>query len=488
MNIAGRYFPLGKLLLGAVVLLSHAANVADVDYFTDSGFGNPSSTLQHPTGQHHKGTTYIAYQGPHEDAYVAAYNHAARKWSGPVLAGVNLMGKTPDPVENKDVDNHGKPAMMVDAKGYIHVVYGAHGGSPLLGKNTLGTPGSLRGGKLTHLVSKNPEDITSWVELGNISPFGTYPQFVQMDDGDIYLFYRHGSHRSDWVYQKSSDFGRTFQPPVSVLKHKARSANPTQHDSWYAWFAKGLGDTITASYVYHRCDNPGHTNDRSNSYYMKMNARDDSWENAAGERLTLSVTKEHADQKTLIFNTGVERCSHGTCRVDKMGNPHLFFRYGKGQVRYSRWTGGKWTVPVAVIPGGGSADGDLVVESPASVRMILSSSNRDSGEVGWWKTTDGGQTWAKEPPILSRPDGGYDIGALVEDFTPEGMIIVSEGSASDYLYKRMILLGADGPVKRPAAEASHIQEQLKALREAGVQPESRESREANRAKKKSRKD
>ncbi len=73
------------------------------------------------------------------------------------------MGKPPDPVENGELDNHGKPAMMVDSKGYIHVVFGAHGGSPLLGRNALGTPGSLRGGKLTHVVSKNPEDISAWV-------------------------------------------------------------------------------------------------------------------------------------------------------------------------------------------------------------------------------------------------------------------------------------------------------------------------------------
>ncbi len=143
--------------LAASVLGNLLAQGQRVDYFTDNGFGNPSSTLQHPTGETYKGVTYMAYQGPHEDSYVAAYNHATKKWTGPVLAGVNLMGKTPDPVENGELDNHGKPAMMVDSKGYIHVVYGAHGGSPQLGKNLLGTPGSLRGGKLTKHVSKKPE-------------------------------------------------------------------------------------------------------------------------------------------------------------------------------------------------------------------------------------------------------------------------------------------------------------------------------------------
>ncbi len=74
MKISGRCRCLAGCLVAAVVLAA-----ADVDYFTDSGFGNPSTTLQHPTGEYFRGSTYVAYQGPHEDPYVAAYHHASRK-------------------------------------------------------------------------------------------------------------------------------------------------------------------------------------------------------------------------------------------------------------------------------------------------------------------------------------------------------------------------------------------------------------------------
>ena len=463
---------LAKVLLASVVLANTAVRAESVDYFTDNGFGNPLSTIHHPSGEHFKDTTYIAYHGPHEDAYVCAYNHATKKWSGPVLAGVSPMGKTPDPVDNNEVDSHGKPAMMVDNQGYIHLIFGAHGGNPLLGRNNFGTPAGFgHGGKLTHIVSKNPEDISAWKVLDNISPFGTYPQFVSMDDGDIYLFYRHGSHQSDWVYQKSSDDGRTFSSPVSVLKHKLQ-AKGALHDSWYAWFAKGRGDTIAAAYVYHPCSYPGHTKARLNLYYMKMNCADDSWENAAGEKLTVSVTKECADQKTRIVDSGTGRCNHGTCRVDQEGHPHLLFRYQAGQVRYTRWTGSEWTDPVAVISDGsnGGQDGDMIVESPTSIRMILMRNIDGRNEVGWWKTADGGKTWAKEPPILSRPGGGFEIGALIENFTPQGMVVVSEGRVPEHLYRKMYLLSKDGPVQRPAEEASHIQKQLEILKKSGAKP------------------
>ncbi len=451
-------------------LLTTLVGAEEVGYFADNGFGKPLATLHHPSGEYYQGSTYLAYQGPHEDAYVCAYNHLTKKWTGPLLAGVSPMGKTPDPTDNGEVDNHGKPAMMVDGQGYLHVVFGGHGGNALLGTNLLGTPAGIgRGGKLIHLVSERPEDITAWRVLDNISPFGTYPQFVQMEGGAIYLFYRHGTHQSDWVYQKSGDQGRTFAAPVAVLKHQ-KSAGSEVHDAWYAWFGKGLGDTVTATYMYHPCAYPGHSKARQNVYYMKMNAADGSWENVLGESCEVPITKEAADRKTRLFDSGADRCNHGTCRMDGEGHPHVLFRYKGGQVRYTRWTGRAWTDPVAVISDGEEKgqDGDLVVESPTRVRAMLMRTKGGQHEVGWWSTVDGGQHWEQEAPLFSRPGGGLDIGALIEQGSGRGLVVVSEGRVPEHLYRKMYLLGEKGPVGREAAEASLIQPQLERLRREGA--------------------
>ena len=291
--------------------------------------------------------------------------------------------------------------------------------------------------------------------MDNVSPFGTYSQFVKMDDGDIYLFYRHGSHRSDWVYQKSIDDCRSFSSPVSILKHKGQEADPNVQDSWYAWLDKGKGDTITASYVYHPCKSQGHTKERYNGYYMKMNCGDDTWESASGAGLTLPVTKEEADQKTLVYDTfsAKLKSNHGTCHVDDEGNPHLFFRQ-QNQVLYFRWLGNAWQGPTA-IPGG---DGDFIVESPKVVRMLLSC----DGGVCWWKTTDGGLTWAKESCPLSSTDSSYITTALVRNGRPESRMVVSENSRlQNHLYRRLYLLGDSGPIGRPEEEASNLGELLK---------------------------
>lgn len=59
----------------------HKSFVLYVDstaYFAENGFGRPLQTIQHPSGEYYKGTTYLAYQGPKEDPYVCAYNHRTK--------------------------------------------------------------------------------------------------------------------------------------------------------------------------------------------------------------------------------------------------------------------------------------------------------------------------------------------------------------------------------------------------------------------------
>ena len=220
VNNAPRRLKLPALITGLGITLLACSQVSaqatteasgEVDYFTDNGFSNTIGTMQHPAGEHYKGVTYVAYQGPLEDPYVAAYNHATDEWSGPFKAGVSILGKVP----GDEIDNHGKPAMVIDDAGYIHLFFGGHGGLPGHGTNTLG---NTHKGRQIHVVSKKPQDISGWEVLDNISPFGTYNQTVKTDNGDIYLFYRHGAHRSDWGCKSGNSFvALTSSPGPSSL-------------------------------------------------------------------------------------------------------------------------------------------------------------------------------------------------------------------------------------------------------------------------------
>ncbi|MEI6588693.1 MAG: hypothetical protein WCO38_01985, partial [Verrucomicrobiota bacterium] len=48
-------------VLSASAVITNRSLSESVDYFTDNGFANAISTLQHPTAEFFKGTTYIAY-------------------------------------------------------------------------------------------------------------------------------------------------------------------------------------------------------------------------------------------------------------------------------------------------------------------------------------------------------------------------------------------------------------------------------------------
>ena len=170
---------LGILILASCSSLKSQKHT--VDYFADNAYSNAVATVQHPAGEYYKGVTYVAYQGPLEDPYVAAYDHTIGRWSGPFKAGESILGKTP----GAKIDNHGKPAMVIDDAGYIHLVFGGHGGLTSHGTNPLG---DIHNGQQIHVVTKKPLDISSWEVLDNIPPFGTYSQFVKMDNGDIYCF------------------------------------------------------------------------------------------------------------------------------------------------------------------------------------------------------------------------------------------------------------------------------------------------------------
>jgi hypothetical protein len=436
-----------------------------VDYFADNGLGNAVAVVQHPAGIYHEGVTYVSYQGTLEDPYVAAYDHASGEWSGPFKAGVSAMGKDPD--RRNKIDNHGKPTMIIDDAGYIHIFYGGHGGMPVHGDNPLG---NIHYGENKHSVSKNPLDITSWEELDTIPPFGTYNQVVKMDNGDLYLFYRHGAHRSDWVYQKSTDNGRSFSPPLSFLKHKRRD-DLEAVDSWYAWAGKGEGDNIIVSYDYHLCwdadsgrDERGHTTERRNLYYMVFDTSNGTWRNVEGETLEMPIIRETANEKTLVANTGEMWTFNGSTHLDSEGNPHIGAHIGEdlgvlktgGPKRAShfRWTGEEWVGGwTAGMP---YARGDFMVSDPETISFLLAYQEGDDGVIAWWESNDGGTSFTKGKELLRRENAGFAISSIIKDGHPDARVIVAEKPRGTD-FRRMYLLGDSGPVTRAKKDATVLQ-------------------------------
>ena len=463
MSISRRSWIQGAttMLLAGVAPISVRAGAKSNDpskHFAGNGFGEGVAVVQHPAGEFHMGKTYVSYQGPLEDPYVASYDHESGTWEGPYQAGVSQLGKGPE-FANK-IDSHGKPTMLIDDAGYIHIFYGGHGGSKTNGlTNTLG---GAHAGDNRHAVSKRPLDISEWEDLNNISPFGTYNQAIKMDNGDIYLFYRHGAHRSNWVYQKSTDNGRTFAEPVSFLQRNRRT-DIEATDSWYPYLTRGNGDDIICSFDYHVCRDswPGrpHEGERHNLYYMTFNTADGTWRNVRGEELPMPLDRETADAKAMVFQDDEVWTFNQSATLDDKGFPHIGIAMGfdtgarhggPKAMRHFRWTGQQWTG--GINRGLPVARGDLSAQTQDKVRFLLAWNDPDGavrvGKISWWESEDGGATFALGKTLLERRGKAFATSAFIRNAHPDARVIVAESAPRGSKMRPMYLVGDKGPIAR----------------------------------------
>lgn len=447
---------------------SNESNVQLAEYFADNGVGNPLSVVQHPAGIHRDGITYVSYQGPFEDPYIAAYNHKTGKWQGPYDAGTSELGRRE---ERTKYDNHGKPTLLIDDEGYIHVFYGGHGGNKHNGINKLG---NVHYGANKNSVSKRPLDISEWQEVDNVSVFGTYNQAITMDNGDIYLFYRHGAHRSDWVYQKSTDNGKTFGEAVSFLKHKRRTDLKAE-DSWYPWVGHGKGDELIISFDYHICWDRdaharGHGPQRHDAYFMTFNTKTGVWKNVEGKELTIPLTKEDADKYALAWDSGELWTFNGSSDLDANGFPHLAINAGKdlGQkaggpknTRHIVWDGKKWNANGPVNgKTTGMSRGDFEILENGDIRYLLADQDKNDAVLAYWRSTDNGKTFVKERELLRRPNASFAITTLIKDAHPDAKILVAEKANGNRNHK-IYLVGENGAIKRPLIDATLVKDKSK---------------------------
>lgn len=424
-----------------------------VDFFANNAYGNP---IIGQAAEHYNGITYIAYQGQLEDPYVVSYNHANKTWDGPYKAGTSLLGK------DGDIDNHGKPSLVVDAEGYIHLVFGGHGGAKDFGDNTLG---NYHDGKQIHVKTKKPFNISSWEKVDNITPFGTYSQFIKMDNDDIYLIYRHGAHRSNWVYQVSTDNGKTFSSKVSFLKAKQISEGAdgkTDWDSWYISFQKSKANEILVSYNYHFCKGgTRHDGERRNGYFMIFNTDVKEWHNVKGEKLQIPVTKEYADTMTLVVNTGESWNHIGPVTFNQSNNNPYVSWYegdddgsnhgGPKQMTSYVWTGNQWAGGSTNLPVG--ARGEMLVTSANAVKVLVGNKENGRGQAAWWTSSDGGRNFVKEDVLIDNAGGNFLLSHFIRNAHSDAYIIATQ-KVSGTDYSRIHLLGDNGSFTRLSSEAN----------------------------------
>ncbi|MGJ8682496.1 BNR-4 repeat-containing protein [Paraglaciecola sp.] len=267
-------------------------------HFTDNLPGNTYTGWHQLVGD----TVYITYQGHLTDPYVASYNLKTDKWDGPYKAGHSTLSKG-----DRKIDSHGRPIIEVDNQGYIHIVYGGHGGEREDGLNPFSIDTPHAGGRMLHVVSAKPYDLSSFIQKDDISPFASYTKSYKMANGDIYFFTRGGTHKSPWLYYKMKNGTQTFEQPVIISWPTPQKDDPIMVDTHYINPLKISDTEIAITSLWHACNfkeyhDKTHYN-RLNLYYMVLDTTDGSFYNAKKEKLALPLTLASTNQHTLAYDS-----------------------------------------------------------------------------------------------------------------------------------------------------------------------------------------
>jgi len=368
--------------------------------------------------QHYNGITYITYQGDDDDPYIITYNPETDEFSIPVKVGIN-------PLANGD--DHGQPAILVDNGGYIHIFYGSHTSQQKYARST------------------NSEDISSWDDMGNITPYATYPQPIQLSSGTIYMFYRKRLLGViDWRYVKSTDGGDSWDGETVVI-----SAGYS-----YFWFKKGVGDTIHVSGM-----DSGTTEtsaDRHNIYYMKY--EDGDWQTIDGIIKTLPIA--HVDNDLLIYDSGSEWTPVVALFNDENNDPVILFSEGHTGdpvgggagdfyyriIIYNRYSE-QWNDYDI-----GDAQGDhwrdfsrvLIIDSICCFDAYLIEGGDIADEYGGnivkYSSIDRGATWTKSQMMLK---GMFLDPDVVRNYHNNAKVIMAEYADDDTTWTRKAYLWGD---------------------------------------------
>jgi hypothetical protein len=284
---------------------------------------------------------------------------------------------------------------------------------------------------------------------------------------------------------------------------------------------------ILAVCVYHNHWMPPntHTLEAHNAYYMYLDTQTGIWYNVKGEVLMsfpnpeedhyditvdslyqaedptkriklinnetklsqqMGLTKEMADEKALVLDTEhstvfqYKYLHPGSVAMDELGRPHLLLKIavdgamngltiGRGRKRmfYVKWTGTKWSDPVAITKEYFDSnptmeletdeDGDIIMENSNNITVIFPMNNVTHSDISTWNSLDGGISWQKGKSLfLSETKGKLKISALLRQGHPDAQVVAYhlDTTKKNDPYRKLYVFGTNGVIQRAQSHAN----------------------------------
>ena len=350
----------------------------------------------------HEGKTHVVWLDQINKTYIRTYSHKTKRWGKPAHIG------TGD-------DNHAGPALTMDSKGYLHVVYGPHHNP------------------IQYAVSKRPNTSTAWVQqkaFGGVC--ATYPSLLCDSEDTLHACYRGAFEREQpWgvIYQRKPKDGE-WSAPVKLVD----SQGPQAYTQYTNALCAGPDGTLYLAYHIVRATEQD-TRDTKGRGFGAMRSRDggSSWETMAGEPLSLPTTPDSPCviefDESLNVRVGSAACADGSL--------HFMLNRREGafpETFLYRWGKGAWDAvpllpeiericgPRAVSDPGTlsvAEDGVLYIAVPVCDRQgswwdptneIVLLTSRDQGEsFSAYPVSPEDPTWSSWLPSLERRAGNNRV-------------------------------------------------------------------------------
>jgi len=348
-----------------------------------TGSGRATAYIESPKIITFRGKTHVTWLDTPPAGFrikIRTLDHATGQWSDAVTVG-------------EAVDNHGGPALTVDAEGYLHIVYYSHHHP------------------FRYHRSVRPNDASEWGPMEQFGTDLTYPTLVCARDGTLILTARRSYEKEPWeleLWRKPR--GGVWTRQGAILK--SQRPNYSQYAASMSWEPDHRGMVLTFR-VY---EQPSYdTPPVSYTWIGVMRSPDEgrTWQKLDGTPIPLPATLDTGD---VIFRTRSADGRHAEAGATVLGPDGQLFVAYSDRLAYSAQSylatpraGGGWDhlhlnpyLPPelrnhALIMSGGMAytsDGRLIILAPL---LDLSDAGEywghPSTRIVRFESTDGGKTF-----------------------------------------------------------------------------------------------
>ena len=322
--------------------------------------------------------THVAWLDAVSKTTVATYDNEKHEWLGQWLVG-------------EGHDNHGGPALTADSQGYLHIVFGPHGG------------------EFQYFRSARPNDASEWVSMGLFGVTGTYPSLVCDSDDTLHCTYRGLTVPLKLTYQRHPLNGE-WSEPVALVE----AAVPDGYTQYTNALAVGADDSLHL--VFHVYDL--HPAAGKAVGYLRSTDAGDSWALADGTPVDLPFSPKKPGMVEQGPELDMRACN---VALSPEGHPYFIaahFETTPSLTRLWHWDGQAWQstdLTPAIqeqLPGGGTSRGTLSFDASGGLWVALEAGgkNEEGDSISWIAvlySADRGETFAAV--LASPPSPGGDV-------------------------------------------------------------------------------